>query len=316
MGPVTMKVLACCLVVLTLLPQIQAEESLCSEQHFCSCPPFLRYTSISAETGLHFSKHNYADQYAIVGKSKELHCCVGPGYASLQWFKDGVLFPWESGPGQERNTILYSNNQSLILMEVRPAHSGQYKCVARSSTGQVLQHTTILTSFPAPVFAHPPIWNLSPGNLRVGRGDRAVLECSATVGQQYNTVSKEPVHAAWTRFGREVEDGPGTRISQEWTHEDIVIHVRLEIVSAEEMDKGEYSCKVRNQYGVLEKKIQLEVEENDLIEDEKEKASEMKRELKGILKKQMKIYSALSRIVTLDQDIFHQVMKEAENKIN
>jgi hypothetical protein len=69
----------------------------------------------------------------------------------------------------------------------------------RSSTGHVLQHTTMLTSFPAPVFAHPPIWNTRPGNVRVARGDRAVLDCSATVGQQYNTVSMEPVHAAWTR---------------------------------------------------------------------------------------------------------------------
>merc|ERR1712183_1015369 len=99
-----------------------------------------------------------------------------------------------------------------------------------------------------------------------------------------------------------------------WTHEDIVIHIRLEIVSAEERDKGEYSCKVRNQYGVIEKKIQLEVEEIDLEVDKKEKAVEMRRELQGIFKKQMKIYSALSRMVTLDQDIFHQVIKEAEKK--
>ena len=61
----------------------------------------------------------------------------------------------------------------------------------------------MLTSFPAPVFSHPPIWNTRPGNVRVTRGEKAVLDCSATVGQQYNTVSMEPVHAAWTRYRRQ-----------------------------------------------------------------------------------------------------------------
>eukprot|EP00090_Calanus_glacialis_P007841 TRINITY_DN16272_c0_g1_i4.p1 TRINITY_DN16272_c0_g1~~TRINITY_DN16272_c0_g1_i4.p1 ORF type:complete len:321 (-),score=111.77 TRINITY_DN16272_c0_g1_i4:65-949(-) len=293
-----------------------AAASFCSDQHFCSCPPFLRYSSISTEPGLHFTKHNYADQYAIVGKSKELHCCVGPGYDTLEWYKDDAQFPWETTQGEERNAIIYSNNQSLIMMEVRPGDSGQYKCVARSSTGHVLHHTTMLTSFPAPVFAHPPIWNARPGNVRVVRGAKAVLDCSATVGQQYNTVSMEPVHAAWTRFGREMEDGPGTLVSQEWTDDDIVIHLRLEIMSAQEADKGEYCCRVKNQYGVLEKKVVLEVEDIDEEYGEEEKSLEMKRELHGLFRKQMKIYSALARVVTADQDLFHQVLHQAEKKLN
>ena len=83
-----------------------------------------------------------------MGKSKELHCCVGPGYDTLEWYKDDAQFPWETTQGEERNAILYrwarmvllgyyldlimySNNQSLIMMEVRPGDSGQYKCVAR-----------------------------------------------------------------------------------------------------------------------------------------------------------------------------------------
>ena len=31
-----------------------------------------------------YSQHNYGDQYAIMGKSKELHCCIGPEWNSLQ----------------------------------------------------------------------------------------------------------------------------------------------------------------------------------------------------------------------------------------
>ena len=40
----------------------------------------------------------------------------------------------------------------------------------RSSTGHVLQQTTMLTSFPEPVFAHNPIWNARPGNVTVAGG--------------------------------------------------------------------------------------------------------------------------------------------------
>ena len=52
---------------------------------------------------------------------------------------------------------------------------------------------------------------------------------------------------------------------------------------------------MKNQYGVLEKKVVLEVEDIDEEYGEEEKAIEMKRELHGLFRKQMKIYSALAR---------------------
>ena len=56
---------------------------------------------------IHFTKQNYNDQFAILGKSKELHCCVGPSYERLEWYKDGVKFPWHRNEGKDRNIILY-----------------------------------------------------------------------------------------------------------------------------------------------------------------------------------------------------------------
>ena len=90
---------------------------------------------------------------------------------------------------------------------------------------------------------------------------------------------------------------------------------------------------MKNQYGVLEKKIVLKVEDLDDGYGEEEKALEMKRELHGIFKKQMRIYSALSRwgnyfgasteccllfcrLVTKDKDIFHEVIREADKMVN
>ena len=87
-------------------------------------------------------------------------------------------------------------------MEVSHFDSGTYTCEARRGE-EVLRHSTNLESFPAPVFVHSPIWNSPPSNVAVPLGDPATLSCSATVGQQYNTVSMEPVHASWIRFSQE-----------------------------------------------------------------------------------------------------------------
>lgn len=47
----------------------EGQTEFCSEQHFCSCPPFLKYKS-GHDDEIHFTKHNYDEQYAILGKSK------------------------------------------------------------------------------------------------------------------------------------------------------------------------------------------------------------------------------------------------------
>lgn len=61
---------------------------------------------------IHFTKQNYNDQFAILGKSKELHCCVGPSYERLEWYKDGVKFPWHRNEGKDRNIILYRSPET------------------------------------------------------------------------------------------------------------------------------------------------------------------------------------------------------------
>ena len=91
------------LVLFISCPLAVVGQAECSDQHFCACPPFLRHPG---PTQLHFTKHNYGDQYAIVGKSKELHCCIGPEWDSIQWSKDGEPYPWENY-FRRRNSILY-----------------------------------------------------------------------------------------------------------------------------------------------------------------------------------------------------------------
>ena len=197
---------------------------------------------------------------------------MGPAYTQLLWYKDGEVFPWAREEGRARSAVLYrcrpplatlcnaaccSNNQSLVMLEVGAEDAGRFRCEAVSAAGRRLGHTTRLRTFPPPVFAHPPIWNTQPEDVRVGAADNiltrggnepsrslkffnhrqdptyssaylllqtsrrfvssstsppdgwgvvqvrlggvAVVVCGVTVGQQYNTVSTQPVHAAWTR---------------------------------------------------------------------------------------------------------------------
>ena len=113
------------------------------------------------------------------------------------------------------------------------------------------------------------------------------------MGQQYNTVSRQPAYAAWLRYGREVEDTTRTRISQQWTDDDIVLHLRLELSSVTDSDGGDYTCKVQNQYGVLEREVSLAVEED--IEDRNEGL--VRKEISSIFRKQIKLYSMLARFI-------------------
>ena len=90
-----------------------------------------------------------------------------------------------------------------------------------------------------------------------------------------------------------MEDTARTRISQHWTDDDIVLHLRLEISSLTASDGGDYTCKVQNQYGVLEREVILVVEDD--IEDRNEGL--VRKEISSIFRKQIKLYSMLARFV-------------------
>ena len=123
---------------------------------------------------------------ALLHRVQELHCCVGPAYTQLLWYKDGEVFPWAREEGRARSAVLYrchpplatlcnaaccSNNQSLVMLEVGAEDAGRFRCEAVSAAGRRLGHTTRLRTFPPPVFAHPPIWNTQPEDVRVGAAD-------------------------------------------------------------------------------------------------------------------------------------------------
>ena len=48
------------------------------------------------------------------------------------------------------------------------------------------------------------------------------------------------MYAAWLRFGREVEEVVGRRVTQRWSDDDIVVHLHLDIAAARPRDVGGY----------------------------------------------------------------------------
>merc|ERR1712203_765117 len=155
--------------------------------------------------------------------------------------------------------------------------------------------------------------NSPPSNVAVPLGDPATLSCSATVGQQYNTVSMEPVHASWIRFGQVMESTPGkVEVEQTWTDDDIVTHLRLRFASVEKEDEGEYVCSIHTEYGLLESPAFLEVISE---KDGKQVTNKLEREVQKILGEQLQIYTQLTGIFQSDPASFDKILEDAKKKL-
>lgn len=67
---------------------------------------------------------------------------------------------------------------------------------------------------------------------------------------------------------------------------------RLEISDVRDSDAGDYSCKVKNEYGDLERTISITVDNSQESFD----GDSVKKEMAGLFRKQLKLYSSISRL--------------------
>ena len=80
----------------------------------------------------------------------------------------------------------------------------------------------------------------------------------------------------------------------------LIIISSLKITAVKLRDSGDYRCKVKNEYGVLEQRVGLTVTPSDESID----GGAIRREMGAIFRKQLKLYSVLSRCVSTIFDLF------------
>ncbi|XP_073944761.1 uncharacterized protein [Choristoneura fumiferana] len=134
----------------------------------------------SKTTHMQFTKEPVPFEYGFLGHFKSIHCCV-KGYRSIEWFKDGVPYPWPTG---RSNLILYPEaaNQTLYVRRASAADSGEYTCRVSNQTHTQdhlikLQILNKLTEAPKTMYVSKDQW--------VEEGHPLRLFCEAMIGRTF-----------------------------------------------------------------------------------------------------------------------------------
>ncbi|GAB0193815.1 immunoglobulin superfamily member 10 [Grus japonensis] len=168
-----------------------------------------------------------------MGENLKLPCTVkGNPQPSVHWVLfDGTVVK----PLQFVNAKLFLfSNGTLHLSNVAPSDSGNYECIATSSTGSerrvvslVVEHRNTL----------PKIATASPEMTQLNFGDKLLLNCTATGEPKPRIIWRLPSKAVvdqWHRMGSRIHVYPNGS---------------LVIEAVTEKDAGDYLCVARNNIG-------------------------------------------------------------------
>ncbi|XP_078060982.1 immunoglobulin superfamily member 10 [Mustelus asterias] len=168
-----------------------------------------------------------------VGQNIKLPCtAMGTPPPTVHW----VLFDGtEIKPLQFVNTKLFVfTNGTLYIKSLTPSDSGNYECIATSSTGSERRVVSLMVERKQEI---PKIVSISPSNIKVNYGDKLQLHCSATGDPKPKIIWRLPsklVVDQWHRMASRVLVLPNGTLS---------------IESITERDAGNYLCIARNQVG-------------------------------------------------------------------
>lgn len=193
----------------------------------------------SSDGYMQFTKETTFAEFAIVGKFKGLHCCA-KGYRSVEWLKDGRLYPWSSSVS---GLILYpeSANQTIYTQTITAEDAGNYTCLLRNDT-TVYTHTIQLRVFDK-IPDDPKITYVS-NDKEVSVGQSVRLFCEAFVG----VVNLPDAHseAIWTKSGHNgsIDDEPRIRQEKVSREDGQTFGTYLIIEEVVNDDFGKYICKI------------------------------------------------------------------------
>ncbi|XP_037300813.1 uncharacterized protein LOC115450431 isoform X2 [Manduca sexta] len=201
------------------------------------------HTFPTNSTWMQFTKEPVPFEYGFEEKFKSIHCCV-KGYRSIEWFKDGVAYPWSAGVS---NLILYPEaaNQTLYTRRAARADSGNYTCRLSNET-HVETHTVRLdilekpTDAPRTMFISKDQWVEEGGDLR--------LYCEALIGRSYLADAHSDLR--WRKVWSNGTEGdlPRTQTEIKTSREDVadIIGSYLQVAHVSAQDYGTYVCLVHS----------------------------------------------------------------------
>ncbi|NXH12249.1 IGS10 protein, partial [Bucco capensis] len=168
-----------------------------------------------------------------MGESLRLPCTVkGNPQPSIYWvlFDGTVVKPLQL---VNSKLFLYSNG-TLQLSDMAPADSGNYECIATSSTGSERRVVSLVVE---PWDTLPKITTTSQGMTRLNLGDKLLLNCTATGEPKPRIIWRLPSKAVidqWHRMGSRIHVYPNGSLA---------------IKAVTEKDAGDYLCVARNKMG-------------------------------------------------------------------
>ncbi|XP_068628291.1 uncharacterized protein [Battus philenor] len=230
------------LVVLCLVPRTFAAGH-------CSTNTFHTNTS-----WMQFTKEPVSLEYGFQDKFKSIHCCV-KGYRSIEWFKDGVAYPWSAGVS---NLILYPEaaNQTLYTRRAARSDSGNYTCRLSNETHSET-HTVRLdilekpTDAPKTMFVSQDQW--------VEEGSEVRLYCEALIGRSYLADARSDLR--WRKVWPNGTEGDllPTQREIKTIREDVedIIGAYLSVERVSAQDYGTYVCVVHSNDFVLRNHVTL-----------------------------------------------------------
>ncbi|XP_067407114.1 immunoglobulin superfamily member 10 [Emydura macquarii macquarii] len=169
----------------------------------------------------------------IMGVSLQLPCTAkGKPHPSVHWvlFDGTVVKPLHF---VNAKLFLFSNG-TLYIRNIAPSDSGNYECIATSSTGSERRVVNLTVEQRDTI---PRIATASPKMTQLNFGDRLLLNCSATGEPMPRIIWRLPSKAVidqWHRMGSRIHVNPNGS---------------LFIESVTEKDAGDYLCVARNKIG-------------------------------------------------------------------
>ncbi|XP_067851069.1 immunoglobulin superfamily member 10 [Heptranchias perlo] len=168
-----------------------------------------------------------------VGQNLRLPCtAVGTPQPTVQWMLfDGT----EIKPLQFVNTKLFVfTNGTLYVKSLTPSDSGNYECVALSSTGSERRVVSLTVERKQEI---PKIVAAFSSKTKVNYGDKLQLHCSATGDPKPKIIWRLPSKLIVDQW-----HGMGSRVL-------VLPNGTLTIESITERDAGDYLCVARNKVG-------------------------------------------------------------------